>query len=118
MKTSYLTVDGEILGQISGGVQTDFATDALGSVLATVNQSAQVVNTYRHKPYGAQLSKSGVGADPANRWVGGLGYRQTGKKWSDVYVRARHVDTRAGRWTTADPVRLVRPAERYSYTAG
>ena len=36
----------------------------LGSVTATVNQSAQVVNTYRNKPYGVQLAKTGAGADP------------------------------------------------------
>src|SRR5690349_3852703 len=106
MKTSYFTIRGQIIGQISGVARTDYLRDALGSVVGTVNQSAQVVNTYRHKPYGAQLAKTGVGANPANRWVGGLGYRQTGKKCSDVYVRARHYDNGARCWTTEDPIRL------------
>src|ERR1041385_4253655 len=102
--TKYYTMNGEIVGEKTGaGARVDYLTDALGSVTATLNQSAQVVNTYRYKPYGAQLAKTGVGADPAFRWVGQHGYRQTGKKWSDVYARARHNDTLSGRWTTKDP---------------
>lgn len=103
--TNYYTVDGEIIGEkTSGGSRIDYLTDALGSVTATVNQSAQVVNTYRYKPYGKQLSKSGVGADPKFQWVGTQGYRQTGRSYSDVYVRARHYDTSTARWTTKDPI--------------
>ena len=82
--TNYHTLNGEIIAETTGGVRTDYLTDALGSVVATVNQSAQVVNTYRYKPYGAQLAKTGVGDDPAFRWVGQQAYKQTGKKWSDV----------------------------------
>src|SRR5215471_12845080 len=103
--TNYYTVNGALIGEkTTGGSRTDYLTDALGSVTATVNQSGQVVNTYRYKPYGAQLAKTGVGADPAFQWVGQEGYRQTGKKYSDVYVRARHYDSRGGRWTTKDPL--------------
>src|SRR5712691_9916559 len=92
--TNFYSVKGEILGEkTTGGSRVDYLTDALGSVTATANQSAQVVNTYRYKPYGAQLAKTGVGADPSFRWVGSQGYRRTGTKWSDVYVRARHYDT-------------------------
>src|ERR1051326_1808232 len=102
--TNYHTLNGEIIAETTGGVRTDYLSDTLGSVVATVNQSAQVVNTYRYKPYGVQLAKTGAGADPAFRWVGNAGYRQTGKKWSDVYVRARHYELTGGRWTTVDPI--------------
>jgi RHS repeat-associated protein len=102
--TNYHTVNGRILGETTGGIRTDYLTDALGSVTATVNPSAQVVNRYTYKPYGGLLAKTGAGADPVNQWVGSLGYRQTGKKYSDVYVRARHYDTSNGRWTTKDPI--------------
>src|SRR5512135_3227648 len=92
--TNYYSVNGELIGEkVGANARTDYLTDALGNVTATLNQSGAVVNTYRYKPYGAQLAKTGVGADPAFRWVGGQGYRQTGKKYSDVYVRARHYDT-------------------------
>jgi RHS repeat-associated protein len=102
--TNYHTVNGRILGETTGGVRTDYLTDALGSVTATVNPSAQVINRYTYKPYGGLLAKTGVGADPLNQWVGSLGYRQTSKKYSDVYVRARHYDTANDRWTSKDPI--------------
>ena len=78
MKKTYFTINGDIIGEkTAGGSRVDYLTDALGSVIGTVNQSAQVVNTYRYKPYGAQLAKTGVGADPAFGWVGTHGYRPT-----------------------------------------
>ena len=99
--TNYYTINGEIIAEkTTGGNRVDYLTDALGSVTATLNQSAQVVNTYHYKPYGAQLAKSGVGTDPSFQWVGSQGYKQTSKKYSDIYVRARHYDTSTGRWTT------------------
>lgn len=114
--TNYYTVNGEIIGEkTTGSPRIDYLTDALGSVTATVDQNAQVVNTYRYKPSGAQLAKTGVGSDPANRWVGVHGYRQTGRQYSDVYVRARHYDTTTGRWTTKDPLGLSRVSGIYHY---
>lgn len=56
-------------------------------------------NQYRYKPYGVEARKGGTGPDPRFRWVGSLGYRTTGLQWSGEYVRARHYDTRTGRWT-------------------
>src|SRR5437879_6375036 len=98
--TKYYTMNGEFIGEKAGAAaRVDYLTDALGSVTATLNQSAAVVNTYRYKPFGAQLAKTGVGADPAFRWVGQQGYKQTGKKWSDVYIRARHYNSLNGLWT-------------------
>lgn len=102
--TYYFTVDGEIIGQETGGTYTDYLTDALGSVTATVNSSPAVVNTYRHKPYGAQLAKTGAGADPIFRWNGSWGYVSTGRMQAAQYVRARHYGDEPGRWTTVDPL--------------
>ena len=47
--TNYHTANGMLLGETTAGVRTDYLTDALGNVTGTVNQSAQVVNTYRDK---------------------------------------------------------------------
>jgi len=106
MKKTYYTVGGELIGEkTTGGTRTDYLTDALGSVTATLNQSAQIVNTYRYKPYGALLAKTGTGADPAYTWVGSKGYRQTGNQFSDTYVRARTYSSTLGRWTTTDPIK-------------
>ena len=100
--TNYYTVDGEIIGEATGGVRADYMVDALGSVTGTVDQSAQVLNTYRYKPYGALLAKTGAGADPKRQWVGSLGYRATGRRQSESYVRARHYGTSSGLWTSHD----------------
>ncbi len=115
--TNYFTIDGEIIGEETGGTQTDYLTDALGSVTATVNQSAQVVNTYTYKPYGEQLAKTGAGADPKFGWVGSLGYRKTSRRFSEQYVRARHYGTLQGQWTTKDPLYEERLKTPYTYVS-
>jgi len=102
--TNYLTANGEIIGESTGGVRTDYLTDALGSVTGTVDQSASVVNTYRYKPYGELLAKTGTGSDPVFGWVGSAGYAQTGRKYAEVYVRARHYSSTNARWTSKDPI--------------
>ncbi len=100
--TNYITINGQIVGEVTDGVRTDYLTDALGNVTATVDQSANIINEYRYKPFGALLSKSGVGPDPKFQWVGSLGYRKTGLAHSDYYVRARHFTAAAGLWTSKD----------------
>jgi RHS repeat-associated protein len=113
---NYYTVGGQLLGeQTTGQTPRDYVTDALGSVVGTVTSTGQAENTYRYKPYGALLAKTGTAPDPAFTWVGSQGYRQTGKKYSDVYVRARHYDSTGGRWTTKDLVTDPRSPSPYAY---
>jgi hypothetical protein len=53
--TSYFSINGELIGEkVGAAARTDYLTDALGGVTATLNQSGAVVNTYRYKPYGGQ----------------------------------------------------------------
>lgn len=112
--TNYYSVGGEILGEkTTGGSRIDYLTDALGSVTATLNQSAQVVNTYRYKPYGSQLAKTGTAPDPSFTWVGSQGYRQTNKEYSDVYVRARHYSAVISRWISTDRIETLAPLYTY-----
>lgn len=114
MKKVFYTVTGEIIAEkATESTRVDYLTDALGSVTATVNQSAQVVNTYRYKPYGTQLAKTGTAPDPSFGWVGTKGYRPTQQKFSDFYVRARHYSEEVGRWTTKDPIDRLHYPYRY-----
>ena len=118
MKKTYYTVNGEIIGERTpAGGRIDYLTDALGNVTATMNQSAAIVNTYRYKPYGDQLAKTGTGSDPKYRFVGNQGYRQTSNKYSDVYIRARHFDERGGRWASVDPLQWRSSGQEYNYVA-
>lgn len=85
--TNYHTVDGEIIGDETSGTQTDYLTDAQGSVTATVNQSANVVNTYRYKPFGSQLAKTGAGSDPRFQFLGAHGVDSTGRSVTTHFDR-------------------------------
>jgi len=87
------------------GSRRRYGPDALGSVVATYSAATGALeNTYRNKPFGGQLAKTGTATDPSFRWAGTLGCRQTGMSWSDVHMRARHYSTSVGRWTTRDPL--------------
>jgi hypothetical protein len=97
--TNYYEMNGVLIGESGPNGTMYYHTDALGSVTMTTNQSGAVLNEYRYKPYGAQLSKTGTAPDPKFSWVGTQGYRQTGLMHSDAYVRNRHYGTSEGRWT-------------------
>ncbi len=101
---NYHCVNGRLIAEITTTVRTDYMTDALGSVTGTLNSSQTVVNTYRYKPYGELLAKTGAGVDPAFLWNGTTQSRKTGLAYSDQYNRARHYGTRQGQWTTVDPL--------------
>jgi RHS repeat-associated protein len=113
---NYHSANGRLIGETTSGVRTDYMSDALGSVTGTLNASQAVVNTYRYKPYGELLAKTGSAADPSFMWNGTTQSRRTGLTFSDQYNRARHYGTRQGQWTTVDP---LWPRERaYAYVMG
>jgi RHS repeat-associated protein len=97
--TSYHTVNGRIRAESTGGARTGYLPDALGSVTATV-QGGAMVNTYRYKPYGELLAKTGAEPNPRFRWVGCFGYNNDQQNLH--YVRARHYNARRAQWTAQD----------------
>jgi RHS repeat-associated protein len=115
--TNYHTVNGRIIGETTGGTFTGYLTDALGSVTATVDEGGAVVNTYRYKPSGELLAKTGAGPDPKFRWNGTHGYRQTEVPIADTYIRARHYVRQAGQWTSCDAAWPVQEPYRYAYSS-
>jgi RHS repeat-associated protein len=101
--TYYYTVDSEIIGEHTAGQsRIDYLTDALGSVVATVDQSQSVTSTARYKPFGDDLAVTGTG--PVFGWNGMSGYRRTGRPHAQEYIRNRTLATTDGRWTTVDPL--------------
>jgi RHS repeat-associated protein len=115
--TSYYSFGGEIIGEETGGVRRDYLTDALGSVTATVTGAGVVENTYRYKPYGEQLTKTGTGNDPKPKWLGTVGYRNSNTKFCDSYVRARHYGSSLGRWNSKDPIGIINETSYYIYVS-
>lgn len=112
---NYLTLGDTIIGEnVVGGGRVNYATDALGSVTGTL-VGGGLENLYAYKPFGSSLQETGPGLDPAFRWVGTKGYRNSKRDSADFYVRARHYSSRVCSWTTRDP---LWPEElAYSYCA-
>lgn len=110
--TNYYTVNGEIIGeQTSGQSRLDYLSDALGSVVATVDQTLTMQSTARYKPYGADLAVNAF--TQRYGYAGSWGYRRSGGPHTDLYVRQRYPGTAEGRWSSADP---LWPSEAsYSY---
>src|SRR5579864_5155246 len=100
--TYYHTVDGEVLGETTNAVRTEYLHDALGSVTGTTDSTSAVKNTYRYKPLGTQLAKTGAAVAQNFQWVGTAGYRMANRKHTTHYVRARHFSDEGGLWTTVD----------------
>ena len=99
--TYYNTVNGRMISQKKNGVRTNFHTDALGSITTTTVNGA-VENTYRYKPYGETLAKTGTAEDPRFLWTGDTGSRKTQAKASEHYNRARHYSNSYALWSTVD----------------
>ena len=97
--TNYYSFGGEIIGEETGGVRRDYLTDALGSVTATVTSAGVVENTYRYKPYGETLAKTGVGGDPKFLWNGKWGYHYGSY---NSYIRSRHYTVLTGKFNSKD----------------
>ena len=114
--TNYFSANGMLLGEDGPNGKVGYLTDALGSVTSTLNQAGAVLNTYRYKPYGSQLSRTGTAPDPKFTWVGSQGYRQTGTGYSDAYIRARHFSTVPGSWASMDP--MWPSQQHYTYCSG
>src|SRR5476649_2119029 len=112
--TSYISTHGMVWGEISAsGVTTSYGHDALGSVTETFVAGA-VQNTYRYKPYGATLAKTGTGPDPKFQWNGGSGYRASGLEKTEYYIRMRHYSSTDAGWTSVDSIWPQEPAYVYS----
>jgi hypothetical protein len=107
--TSYYSFGGEILGEETGGVRRDYLTDALGSVTATVTGAGVVENTYRYKPYGDQLAKTGTGSDPKFLWGGELGCRENKLKYADKYDLGGFYSTQLGTFASSIMLGQVLP---------
>jgi RHS repeat-associated protein len=113
--TYYISTHGMIWGEISdAGVTTSYGHDVLGSVTEIFSGGA-LLNTYRYKPYGATLAKTGTTADPNFLWNGANGYRGSGCQYASYYVRRRHYSTDLATWTSSD---ALWPRERSMAYAG
>ena len=110
--TNCYSISGLLVGERTTTGRIDYLRDALGSVTATASSSGTIGNRYRYKPYGSQQSKTGSNADPAFRWIGTLGYRDSSVTSEQSYIRRRHYSQTSGRWTSKDLLGFER---KYAY---
>ena len=89
--TTYRTYNGRLRAEVTDGVRTTYLTDALGSVTATVDSSQTVLNTYRYKPSGDLLAKTGSSPDPRFLWSGDTGGRNSPTNYAEQYERQNHL---------------------------
>ena len=112
--TNYHTLNGELLGETGPGGRRFYGKDALGSVVATYDQNGTLENTYRYKPYGGLLSKTGSAPDPRFMWTGSTGSRTTGASYAEQYNRTNHYAPRPSAWVTVGPNRSGMGTEAYA----
>jgi len=110
-------VDGEVKGRVSGGVVNEYGTDALGSVTSSRNGSGAVLNQYRYKPYGEQISTTGSGTPGPFLFVGGAGYDSMGRISVSASMPYRGYDTATGRFTSRDPIGIRGGLNSFEYGA-
>jgi RHS repeat-associated protein len=102
--TYYTSANGVLLGERTDtGPRIDYVLDALGSVVAAVDENLNTTYTAAYKPYGDVLSSTGTA--PRVTFVGSLNYDSAaGVPYAEYLAGARIGSTKSGRWTSIDPV--------------
>jgi RHS repeat-associated protein len=113
MTAVFTTVDGMMLHETRGGVESFYVPDPLGSLIQTKNTSGTVTYEATYWPYG-EVRTGGVSSVTPFGFCGAWGYYTdaTGR----LYVRARYYRSSLTRWQTVDP---LWPNEcAYAYVGG
>ncbi len=99
--TTFITVNGMLMQETRGGVETYYIPDPLGSLVECRNSSGAKTYSAEYWPYG-ELQTS-TGTNPSSwGYVGLLGYLVDSATM--LYVRARYLMTKIARWLTVDPL--------------
>ena len=102
------------LAMTRGGKTYTYQADALGSILAVVDDSNAVVQRYRYDAWGNILEVQ----DPNFKQP----FAYTGREWDEesglYYYRARYYDPKVGRFVQSDPIGLAGGVNRYAYVEG
>jgi RHS repeat-associated protein len=77
--------------------------DGLGSVLGTIDQNGNLVQTRKYDVYGAVRSSTG-GSGTKHKFVGALGHPSEDETGL-IYMRARYMDPVTGRFVSEDPAK-------------
>ena len=113
--TYYYTVDDEIIGEHTvGQSRIDYLTDALGSVVATVDQTQAVKSSARYKPLGDILAFTGP--KQSFGWMGSNGFLSTSRPHAGLSVYAMTYSVIDADWLTPALTRSQRKIRKESKT--
>jgi RHS repeat-associated protein len=104
MSVTYTTIDGEIIYENRGGVQSFYVPDMLGSTVALTFPTGTVTDTYAYWPFGEIRNHVGTSQTPFT-YGGTLGYFLDLLN-NFLYIRARYLRPALARWQTVDPIGL------------
>ncbi|HRZ36278.1 MAG TPA: RHS repeat-associated core domain-containing protein [Candidatus Paceibacterota bacterium] len=91
-----------LVSRTPAGRQPDYYTyDPMGNTSELSGPSGILRNAYAYRPFGEAISAHQTVANPFH-FMGEVGIMADSAGWQ--YVRARHYDARAGRFTAMDPV--------------
>ncbi len=109
--TTFTTINGMLVHEDRGGVETEYVSDPLGSLVQTRNSSGTKSYEAEYWPYG-ELQTS-TGTNPSSwGYVGLLGY--LADTATMLYVRARYLMAKFARWLTVDSLWPSESAYHYS----
>jgi len=98
---TYITVNGVLMMETRGGVDTAYVPDTLGNLVQCRDASGNKTYEAWYWPYGEVRASTGTNPSPWG-FVGLLGYLvETATR---LYVRARHYRADLKRWMTVDPL--------------
>jgi len=95
-----------------GGSNRFYLYDRLGSTRQLLNDAQTTTDTYSYEAFGNLMASTGSTANPY-RYVGSLGYYQTGT--SLTHLGARYYMPEIGRFVQRDPVRGASMSALYVY---
>lgn len=109
----YQIVDGQVNSEIRNGERKFYDPDALGSTVALYNNSQTKTDSFTFWPFGEVRTESGS-RSTKYKFVGTSGCRVQAD--GGVYMRARVLIPKEGRWQTVDP--LWPQEQAYPYVGG
>lgn len=110
---TYTVFSGEVLSENRNGVERDYVPDPSGNVVALLDDSQNITDTFQYWSYGELMSRTG--STPISfKFGGALGYYTDGD--GSIYVRRRRLDPETGRWQTVDPFWPSDEPYSYAYT--
>lgn len=106
------------LSPMAAGEVTYYHTDALGSIVASSDESGNLKWEEQYTPYGGRIKNEGAAVDDEVWYTGKPQDKETGL----VYMNARYYDPGIGRFYSVDPETVIRHIEsnpmmfnRYAY---